>query len=205
MGSTNGCPSRKNYALTMKELNLHIKNMVCPRCIKVVSDELKALEAEVLRIELGYAKIKFHTSGITIHSISEVLEKQGFELLENEDDVLLENIRINLIAYLAHIENNKEFESLSVFLSKKIGKNYSLISKHFSKNNHKTIEKYFIDLKIERVKELLDYNEFTLSQIASRLKYSNVHYLSTQFKKVTGKSVTDYKKGMPERKSLDGM
>ena len=189
----------------MNELNLHIKNMVCPRCIKVVKDELEALGAEVLHIELGYANIKFRTSEITSQNISEVLVKHGFELLENENEVLLENIRINLINYLSYIENNENTEPLSLYLSRKIGKNYSFLSKHFSRNNHKTIEKYFINLKLERVKELLDYNEFNLSQIAARLKYSNVHYLSAQFKKVTGKSVTDYKKGRPERKFLDGM
>lgn len=189
----------------MKDLDFHIKNMVCPRCIKVVSDELQALGAEVLHVELGYAKIKFIASEVQINRISEILEKQGFELLEDENSVLLEKIRINLIAFLAHIENNKEPEPLSVFLSRKIGKNYSLLSKHFSKNSHKTIEKHFIDLKIERVKELLDYDELTLSQIASRLSYNNVHYLSSQFKKATGESVTDYKKGRPKRRCLDGL
>lgn len=179
--------------------------MVCPRCIKVVTDELMALGAEVLHVELGYASIRFPASEIQIIRISEVLEKQGFELLEDEDSVLLENIKINLIGYLAHVENNKEVECLSMFLSRKIGKNYSLISKHFSKNRRKTIERYFIGLKIERVKELLDYNELTLSQIASRLGYNNVHYLSSQFKKITGESVTDYKKGKPKRNSLDGL
>lgn len=189
----------------MKELNLHIKNMVCPRCIKVVSDELKALGAEILHLELGYASIKFPDTKIQINRISVALEKHGFELLENESDVLIESIRINLINYLSYIENNKNTEPLSLFLSRRIGKNYSFLSKHFSKSNHKTIEKYFIDLKIERVKELLDYKEYTLSQIAGRLNYSNVHYLSAQFKKVTGKSVTDYKKGSSGRKFLDGV
>jgi YesN/AraC family two-component response regulator len=187
------------------KLNLHIKNMVCPRCIKVVSEELKSLGAEILHVELGYAHIKFLSCEIQMSRISETLEKQGFELLEDEDGVLLEKIRIHLIAYLAHIENNKEPESLSVFLGRKIGKNYSLLSKHFSKNNHKTIEKHFINLKIERVKELLDYNEFTLSQIAPKLGYSNVHYLSSQFKKITGESVTMYKKSMHKRKFLDAL
>ncbi|MEX2594121.1 MAG: AraC family transcriptional regulator [Anditalea sp.] len=187
----------------MKTLDLHIKNMVCPRCIKVVSDELRALGAEVLHVELGHAIIKFHASEIQIKSISEALEKQGFELLENESSLLLEKIRINLIAYLAHIENNKEYESLSLYMSRKMGKNYCSISKHFSRNMDKTIERYFIHLKIERVKELLDYNELTLSQIALKLGYNNVHYLSSQFKKVTGKSVTEYKKGLSKRRFLD--
>ena len=187
----------------MKEFNLHIKNMVCPRCIKVVRDELRALGAEVLQVELGHARIRCNTSKIQITSISEILEKQGFELLEDENDMLLEKIRINLIAFLEHIENSKETERLSVFISRKIGKNYSLLSKHFSKCNHQTIEKHFIRLKIERVKELLDYDELTLSEIASKLKYNSVHYLSSQFKKITGKSVTSYKKGLHNRKSWD--
>lgn len=192
----------------MKELNLHIKNMVCQRCIKVVGDELRALGVEVLLVTLGYAHIRFPADKIENYKISEVLEKQGFELLEDEDSKLLEKIRINLIAYLVQIENvknNKSPESLSVFLSRTVGKNYSLISKHFSKNVNQTVEQYFISLKIEKVKELLDYNELTLSQIAPSLGYSNVHYLSAQFKKVVGQSVTDYKKGTHKRKVLDGL
>lgn len=189
----------------MKKLILHIKNMVCPRCIKVVSDELKALGAEVLHVELGHAIIKFHASEIQIKSISDALEKQGFELLEDENNVLLENIRINLLAYLAHIENSKEYLSLSLYMSRKMGKNYCSLSKLFSKNMDKTIERHFIHLKIERVKELLDYNELTLSQIALKLGYNNVHYLSSQFKKITGKSVTEYKKGLLKRRFLDGL
>lgn len=187
----------------MEEFNLHIKNMVCPRCIKVVSDELKALGAEILHVELGYVNITFPVGKMDTHRISAVLEKQGFELLEDEEKVLLEKIRVNLIAFLEHIENSKETERLSVFISRKIGKNYSLLSKHFSKCNHQTIEKHFIRLKIERVKELLDYDELTLSQIASKLKYNSVHYLSSQFKKITGESVTSYKKSLHNRKSWD--
>lgn len=189
----------------MKEFNLHIKNMVCPRCIKVVRDELRALGAEVLQVELGHARIRCNTSKIQITSISEILEKQGFELLEDENDMLLEKIRINLISYLTHIENNKEYESLSLYMSRKMGKNYCSISRHFSRNMDKTIEKHFIHLKIERVKELIDYNELTLSQIALKLGYNNVHYLSFQFKKVTGQSVTEYKKGITKRKFWDSL
>ncbi|MEP0712924.1 AraC family transcriptional regulator [Algoriphagus sp.] len=187
----------------MEELNLHIKNMVCPRCIKVVRDELTVLGAEVLQVEMGQARIRCFPSEIQISSISEILEKQGFELLEDENDMLLEKIRINLISYLIHIENNKEYESLSLYMSTKTGKNYCSISRHFSKYTNKTIEKYLIHLKIERVKELLEYNELTLSQIALKLRYNNVHYLSFQFKKVTGQSVTEYKKGNMKRRSWD--
>lgn len=187
----------------MKTLDLHIKNMVCPRCIKVVSDELRALGAEVLHVELAHAIIKFHASEIQIKSVSEALEKQGFEILENESSLLLEKIRINLIAYLADIEKNKEYESLSLYMGRKMGKNYCSLSKHFSRNMGKTIESHFIHLKIERVKELLDYKELTLSQIAIKLGYNNVNYLSSQFKKVTGKSVTEYKKELPRRRFLD--
>ena len=179
--------------------------MICPRCIKVVNDELISLGAEILQIELGHAQVKFSTSEIHVKRISEVLEKQGFELLEDESDVLLENIKIYLLAYLGYIETNKEPMPLSAFLSKAIGKNYSLLSRHFSKCCHKTIEKHFIHIKIERVKELLDYNQMTLSQIATQLKYSSVHYLSSQFKTVVGKSVTAYKRGIGGRKSFDSL
>src|SRR5690606_31609995 len=156
----------KYHALIMIEFNLHIKNMVCPRCIEVVRDELGAVGAEVLQVELGHARIRCNTSKIQINSMSKIFEMQGLELIEDEDDMLLEKIKINLISYLTHIENNKEYESLSLYMSRKMGKNYCSISRHFSRNMDKTIEKHFIHLKIERVKELIDYNELTLSQIA---------------------------------------
>ena len=132
------------------------------------------------------------------------MEKNGFEIVKDESTILLEKIKINLIKYLTLIEDEKyKTEPLSKFLTGQIGKNYSLLSKHFSKYTNKTIERHLIDLKIERVKELLDYNELTLSEIAIRLGYSSVHYLSSQFKKITGKSASNYKKGKHTRKPLD--
>lgn len=177
--------------------------MVCSRCIKVVCDELKNLGVEVLDIELGYAYIEEPTAELS-EQILKALEKNGFEIVKDESTILLEKIKINLIKYLTLIEDEKyKAEPLSKFLAGQIGKNYSLLSKHFSKHTNKTIEKHYIDLKIERVKELFDYEELTLSQISIRLRYSSVYYLSSQFKKITGISPTTYKKAKYKRNFLD--
>lgn len=187
----------------MKKLTLHIKNMVCSRCIKVVYDELKNLGVEILGVELGYAYIKEPTAELS-KQILKALEKNGFEIIKDENTILLEKIKLNLIKYLRLIEDEKyKAEPLSKFLTTQIGKNYSLLSKHFSKHTNKTLEEHFINLKIERVKELLDYEELSLSQISARLRYSSVHYLSSQFKKVTGQSASSYRKGRHTRNPLD--
>lgn len=186
----------------MNRTTLHIKNMVCPRCIIVIREELQRIGAEVLNIELGYAEITtFHLDN---HHVEEALEKFGFELIHDREKVLIEEVKIKIIEYLHYLENNKDAKPLSIYLSKSLGKNYGYLSKHFSKFESRTIEKYLVLQKIERVKELLDYDELTLSQIAIRLGYSSVHYLSSQFKRITGVSVSHFRKNrLPKRKFLD--
>jgi YesN/AraC family two-component response regulator len=171
----------------------------------VVREELQRLGAEVLHIELGYAEIK-GSSPLSIDQIEVALRKFGFTLIRDKDSVLVEEIKVKIIEYLNYLQNNKEAEPLSVYLSRSLGRNYGYISSHFSKLESRTIEKYLILQKIERVKELLDYDELTLGEIASQLGYSSVHYLSAQFKKVTGVSVSSFRKNkVPKRKYLDNL
>ena len=177
----------------MESINLHIKNMVCPRCILVVEEELKRMGAQILSIELGYVTIRTENKP-TFEEINERLQKFGFELLEDKTEVMLEQIKLTISEYLAKLESHENDNTLSDYLSKELGKNYNFLSKLFSKLEIQTIESYFIEKRIDRVKELLDYDEKSLSEIAVNLGYSSVHYLSAQFKKVTGCSVTDYKK-----------
>lgn len=176
----------------MKSINLHIKNMVCPRCIFVIENELKALGANILSIELGHASIAVPTS-LALNTIEERLIPFGFELLENKDDVVVEELKIAISDYAHEQEESHSEVTLSEYLARGLGKNYNYLSKLFSRHESQTIERKFIEVRIERVKQLLDYEELTLSEIAIKLGYSSVHYLSNQFKKVTGCSVSQYK------------
>ena len=176
-----------------KKTTLRIKHMVCPRCIMVVRDELQRLGLEVLNVELGYAEANFPVL-LDTQKIEEALKKFGFELLHDKEEVLVEEIKILVIEYLYYLENTKKPVALSAFLSGRLGKNYTYLSKLFSKVEGRTIQTYLMLQKTERVKELLDYNELNLSQIASKLGYSSVHYLSSQFKSITGQAVSSYKK-----------
>lgn len=176
----------------MKTVHLHIKNMVCPRCILVIQNELKTLGAEILTLRLGYASLRLPES-ITKKQISSGLYKYGFELLEDKDHILLEQIKLSIKEYIQTLEISVKGIMLSEYLTQELGKNYNLLSKLFSKQEGETIETYYINKRIERVKELLQYEELNLSEIAMKLGYSSVHYLSSQFKRVTGLSVSDYK------------
>lgn len=133
--------------------------------------------------------------------------KKNFELIHKNHLALIEDVKANLIDYLKRIENEVDPLKLSAFLSEKLHRNYSYLSNRFSELEGTTIDQYMIQLKIERVKELLTYQEMTLSEIALRLNYSSVQYLSNQFKRVTGKTVNDFRLQMNEtnRKSLDAI
>jgi len=158
----------------------------------VIENELKALGANILSIELGHASVTAPVS-LSLSTIESRLEQYGFELLDNKEDVLVEDIKIAIGEYALNQEESSTEITLSEFLARQLGKNYNYLSKLFSKHESQTIERKFIEVRIERVKRLLDYEQLTLSQIAIQLGYSSVHYLSNQFKKVTGRSVSQYK------------
>lgn len=176
----------------MSTVQLQIKNMVCPRCIKVVKEELSKLGLQVKKVQLGKASI-VRISTVSMDDISLALEKEGFELIKNPDDIIIEKIKHSVIELIHHSKKIDPSLRNSDFISKRLGKSYSSLSKLFSKQENITLEKYIILQKIEKVKELLEYGEQSLGEIASKLGYSNVHYLSTQFKSVTGMSVSEYK------------
>lgn len=182
---------------------LHIKNMVCPRCVMVVQDALEDLGFEVVNVELGHATVEADTS-VPAKEIEDELNKYGFELVKGKNQQVVEKIKPLLIQYVQNLETSEELPKLSDYLVKELHQNYSALSTAFSESENTTIEKYLIYLKIERVKEWLSYGELTLSEIAYKLNYSSVAYLSNQFKQITGLSVTDYKKAHDTfRKPLD--
>lgn len=172
---------------------LKIKNMVCPRCIKVVKEELEKLGYETLIERLGSATIKHSGNKPNIELIGNVLKKNGFELLLEKNAMLIDQLK-TLVIDLIYNEVLEEMNmNLSDYLSKELKHDYSHLSTLFSSVEGITINKYVILQKIGRTKELLTYNELSLSEIANKLGYSNVQYLSTQFREITGMSPSEFK------------
>lgn len=166
--------------------------MVCPRCIDAVKGILREMDRPDAYVDLGIAEIEKKFTDTEIQTFKGKLEKSGFDLIFDREAELVNMVKGTLIHYLETIENEKNPPKLSQFVSEKSNYNYSYLSKVFSEQKGSTIESYLIELKIERVKELLEFKKYTLSEIAWRLKYSSVQYLSNQFKKVTGSTVTQY-------------
>ncbi len=189
----------------MKRKTLHIKNMVCNRCIKVVKEEMEKLNYGVEKIELGEVVISSDKDKFNLEKIKEALEENGFELFDSRNANIIERIKILIINSIHH----QSIESFSdINLSKEIvsetGLSYQYVSSLFSSTEGITIEKFIISQKIEKVKELLVYDELTLSEIAYNLGYSSVQHLSNQFKKITGLTPTYFKRlKEKKRKPLD--
>ena len=181
----------------MKKLKLHIKDMICSRCETVIRQEMRKLKAKVVRIQPGYATVEVPTN-VDLKLIAKKLQRHGFELLEDPEQRFIGQIKTTVREYLHRQEraalDGMELPTLSQFLIDKLGRSYSHISKLFSRYEGHTLEQYYIHLRTERVKEFLDYNELNVNEIADTLGYSSGHYLSAQFKKVTGMSISDYRR-----------
>ena len=189
----------------MKRKTLHIKNMVCNRCIKVVKEEMEKLNYGVEKIELGEVVISSDKDKFNLEKIKEALEENGFELFDSRNANIIERIKIFIINSIHHqsIESFSD-NNLSKEIVSETGLSYQYVSSLFSSTEGITIEKFIISQKIEKVKELLVYDELTLSEIAYNLGYSSVQHLSNQFKKITGLTPTYFKRlKEKKRKPLD--
>lgn len=183
---------------------LHIKNMVCPRCIETVEQVLTEKGFEVQAIKLGEAEIDKTPSPKQMEDLSSTLQNRGFELLVDKKNQIVDQIKSEIIKLVHHRENEILNVNLSSHLANLIGTDYSSISSLFSSSEGVTIEKYTIWQKIEKVKELLSYGELTASEIAYKMGYSSAAHLSSQFKKETGMTPGQYKNlKEKERKPLD--
>lgn len=178
----------------MEKLTLHIKNMTCPSCISLLKIELENIGVEVEDVKLGEASIK-KPENIPLEAIEEVLNKLGFASIADEEKLVVENVKLAVLKLIKRQSRLKDGVRNSDFIAQEAGRSYRTLSELFSKHEGITIERYIIQQKVKRTKELLREGELSLSQIAAQLGYSSVQHLSGQFKKVEGISVTDYKKG----------
>ena len=168
--------------------------MVCNRCLKVIMQELQELEVTVLSLELGRLLVEApnKTDSEIINAVTTVLHANDFEIVQNEEEMLVERIKIILIEQLQELPLHIKVKT-SELLASSLHREYKTLSKLFSANQQTTIEKYFIKLKIEKVKELIQLKQHSFSDIGYLLDYSSVNHLSRQFKEVIGVSMTDYK------------
>lgn len=173
-------------------ITLYIKNMVCNRCIMVVQNELEKLSLAVKSIKLGEVTLEKDLPVEKKVILDKVLTSLGFERIDDKKGRIIEQIK-NSIIDLIHHQDNDPKKNLSDVLSNRLHHDYNYLSNLFSEVEGITIEKYYIAQKIEKVKELLVYDELSLSEIAFRLNYSSVAYLSNQFKKVTGLTPSHFK------------
>jgi AraC-like DNA-binding protein len=158
----------------------------------VVKAVLKKLGVPYTCVELGRVEIQGSLTEIKQEQLKSALLKLGFELMEDRKSVLIEKIK-NIIIAMIHSEDELPKTKFSCYLSKELDHNYTYLSNLFSKVKGTTIEHFILSHKIERVKELLIYNELTLSEIAWKLNYSSVAHLSNQFKKITGSTPSHFK------------
>jgi AraC-like DNA-binding protein len=181
---------KRNNLITVR--TYHVKNMACSCCIHLLRKEFDLDGVEIRNIRLGEVVLSVDSKKVTWKRIEAVLEGYGFEIIRDKEKLLVEQIRQAVID-LVHNSTYNAMVRNSDYLVERFGMSYPYMSSLFSRHEGITLEKFIILHKIEKVKELIEYNELTLSEIAYIMGYSSVQYLSTQFRAVTGVSVTEYK------------
>lgn len=182
--------------------DLVLKNVLTDCCTRVIQLELEKLNVEVKSKKLGHITVTFSPSDTSLEEIREKLDQLGFEPINNKDEQIVEEVKAAIIDLVHHSTFNAMVRN-SDYLVERFNMTYQYLTSLFSKHENITLEKYIILQKIEKVKELIEYNELTLSEIAYMMGYSSVQYLSTQFKNITGLSVSEYKKSPGQRQSIN--
>lgn len=180
-------------------MKLYIKYMVSLRCKMLVKEDLKNLGLNYVNVDLGVVDIMEDITMEQKLQLKENLMKSGLELLDDKRSILIENIK-NVIIEMVHYTDELPKVNYSDYISEKLGYDYTYLSNMFSEVNGITIQQFIIIHKIERVKELLIYDELNLTEISYIMHYSSVAHLSSQFKKVTGLTPTFYKQLKDKRK-----
>lgn len=184
---------------------LYIKNMVCNRCIMVVTERLRASSVLFEKVELGKITLQSPPTDEQFDRLRRDLKADGFELLGDRKSSLVADVKACVIRYIHYDDETLVNKKLSVLLAEKLGADYNYLSSVFSSVEGITIEKFVILQRVERAKELLAYNELSLNEIADKLCYSSVQHLSQQFKKITGLTPSQYKQSAKQlgRRPLD--
>ena len=181
-------------------MKLSLKNMVCNRCVMVVEKQLIEMGFTPVSVELGEVDIgEQELTTSQIEEVNSAMRLLGFELLDDKSSKLIEKTKLLLIDYVENHLSDEYKVNISDYLGPLLNYDYSYLSNLFSALSGITIEHFLIQLKIEKVKELLIYDEFTLSEISYQLGYSSVAHLSGQFKRVTGFTPSEFKKGKENR------
>ncbi|VXD13683.1 AraC family transcriptional regulator [Marinoscillum sp. 108] len=192
--------------MTLEIPQLHIKNMVCPRCVMVVRQAFEQIGVEPISVDLGEVKLKKELSGDELKQLDDLLAKNGFERIDDRKVQLLEKIKTLVIDTIHHRDPYDTHIQWSAYLSDQLHYDYNYLSSLFSGMAGITLEQYIIRQKMEKVKEFLFYDELSVKEIAYKMGFSSVAHLSNQFKKIIGLSPTEFKKSIQQtqsRKPLD--
>jgi AraC-like DNA-binding protein len=166
--------------------------MVSDRCKMVVKSELKKRGLHFTTVQLGEVEVMEDIPEEQLKSLNTSLKMTGLELMDDKNSILVEKVK-TIIIELVHYTDDQIKINLSDFLSEKLNHNYTYLSNLFSEVKGTTIEQFFLSHKIEKVKELLVYDELNLTEIAYKMHYSSVAHLSNQFKKMTGLTPSHFK------------
>ena len=177
----------------IKGVKIYIKNMVCIRCKMVVKSELERLGLQWESVDLGETVVKDPVSLEQLKQLNEGLKKSGLEIMDDKKSQLIEKIKTIVIEQIHYAEEPLDIK-FSDFLISKLNYDYTYLSNLFAQTQGITLEHYIINHKIEKVKELLVYEELTISEIAFKMNYSSAAHLSKQFKKVTGLTASEFKR-----------
>ena len=185
-------------------MKIHVKHMVCNRCIMVVEEIIKGLpNFHVQKVDLGLIELETPSSAHEMEELNKALKTKGFELLDDDKSQKVELIKTTIIREIHHEAGKKDLhENYSSFLSKELQLDYSYLNDLFSSIEGKTIGQYITLQKIEKAKELLVYDQMSLAEIADILQYNSGQYLSAQFKKVTGLTPSKFK-NLGLRRTID--
>ena len=173
-------------------MRLQIRNMESNCCISVVKDELNKLGLHYKNVELGSVEIKDIITEDKLRMIDSALKNAGLEIITDSKNILVEKVKA-VIHQLVYFSDDMPRINFSDYISEKVNNDYTYLSHLFSTNQGITVEKYIINEKVERIKNLLVYDQLSLNEITYKLKYSSVAHLSNQFNKVTGLTPSSYR------------
>jgi AraC-like DNA-binding protein len=173
--------------------------MVSLRCKNLVIAKLEKLDIPYNNVELGYADVNRELNETQLYKLNYELKSAGLEILENHNAIIIEKIK-RIIVELVHYDDSSPLVNLSDYIAEKLGLDYGYLTNLFTKVKGETIQQYFIKHKIEKAKELILYDEKSLTEIADILHYSSIAHFSNQFKKMTGVAPSVFKKLKIERK-----